>query len=50
MRYKLNHPMRNNIKDFAWLGFVLLVLVIITLYGYDILAYVSTHNILRGQF
>ncbi len=50
MRYKLNQTYRSNIRDGLWLGFVLLILAIITLYGYEIIAYISTHNVLKGEF
>lgn len=51
MKYSLKHGMhRDNLKDGFWLGFTLGIVILVTLYGYKAIEYVSTHNILRGQF
>ncbi len=53
MKYTLKYATKSKhdkTKDFIWIATAATLIFLMVLFGYDLLTYVATHNILRGEF
>lgn len=50
MKFQLNKPKKRYRSDLLWVVFTITVVVLVVIYGDNLISYISGNNVLKGDY